>query len=196
MAPFFKDYFITWIPKDTVGGDIWLFNELRHKDECLLLFIDCTGHGVPGAFVTMIVKAIEREIISKTTKHPEFEISPAIIMGYFNKTMKTLLRQETKDSLSNVGWDGGIIYYNRRTQILKFAGAETPLFYIDENEEFKTIKGKDFPFGKKKFGNIIKENHTKSMEKLQNIFMQKMMEYENAIPNNDRNDDMTIIAFE
>ncbi|RLE45404.1 hypothetical protein DRJ25_05720, partial [Candidatus Woesearchaeota archaeon] len=239
MVPFFKDHFVTWTPKDTVGGDIWLFNELRHEDECLLFFIDCTGHGVPGAFVTMIVKAIEREIVAKIKKNPSFDISPAIIMGYFNNNMKVLLKQETKDSISNAGWDGGVIYDNRRTQILKFAGAETPLFYIDENKEFKTVKGnrysvgykkcamdylyketiinvtegmkfycttdgyldqnggeKDFPFGKKRFSNIVKQNHTKPMIDLQEIFTKEMDIYETMIPNNDRNDDMTVIAFE
>ena len=239
IIKFFKDHFVHWEPKDTVGGDIWSFNQLRHEDECLLFFIDCTGHGVPGAFVTMIVKAIEREIISKLKKHPEFDISPAVIMSYFNITMKKLLKQESKDSLSNAGWDGGIIYYNRRSQILKFAGAETPLFYTTKDGEFKTIKGnrysvgykkcdpnysyketileveegmkffcttdgyldqnggdKDFPFGKKRFGNIIKENYTKSMSQLQSIFYMQMRQWEKAIPNNDRNDDMTVIAFE
>ena len=149
MNNYFKDHFVIWSPKDTVGGDIWLFNSLRHEDECLLLFIDCTGHSVPGAFVTMIVKSIEREIVSKIIKHPDMDISPALIMGYFNSTMKTLLRQENKDSLSNAGWDGGIIYYNRREQILKFAGAETPLFYV-EDEELKFIKGNRYSVGYKK----------------------------------------------
>jgi len=239
MRPFFKDSFVTWIPKDIVGGDIWLFNELRHKDECLLMFIDCTGHGVPGAFVTMVVKAIEREIIANLKKHPEFDISPAKIMSHFNKTMKILLKQTSNDSLSNAGWDGGIIYYNRRTQILKFAGAETPLFYITPEGEFNTIKGnrysvgykkcdmdykyketiievkegtkffcttdgyldqnggeKDFPFGKKRFGNIIKNNYKESMAELQTIFQMEITEWESAIINNDRNDDMTVIGFE
>ena len=239
IMPYFKDSFVYWMPKDTVGGDIWLFNELRHKDECLLLFIDCTGHGVPGAFVTMIVKAIEREIVSSLKKHHEYDISPAVIMSHFNKTMKILLKQETKDSISNAGWDGGIIYYNRRTQILKFAGAETPLFYTMPDGEFKTVKGnrysvgykkcdmdyeyketiievqegmkfycttdgfldqnggeKDFPFGKKRFGNIIKENYNLSMDKQKDIFINQMTQYEMMIPNNERNDDMTLIGFE
>jgi PAS domain S-box-containing protein len=240
MDSIFKDNFVTWIPKDTVGGDIWLFEKLRHEDECLLLFIDCTGHGVPGAFVTMIVKSIEREIVAKLRKRDDLDISPAIIMEYFNKTMKMLLRQEDVNSLSNVGFDGGIIYYNRRTQILKFAGAETPLFYIDENGEYKTIKGnrysvgykkcdanykyketilnvkegmkfycttdgfldqnggeKDFPFGKKRFGNIIRENYLKDMKTQQAIFLETMSEYEAIMKDNfDRNDDMTIIGFE
>ncbi len=239
MNSYFKDHFVTWTPKDTVGGDIWLFNELRHKDECLLFYIDCTGHGVPGAFVTMIVKAVEREITSIIKADPDMDISPAWIMGYFNNAIKQLLRQESKDSLSNAGWDGGIIYYNKRTQILKFAGAETPLFYMTKDGEYKTVKGnrysvgykkcamdyeykettikvedgmkfycttdgyldqnggeKDFPFGKKRFGNIIKEHHEVPMAELQTILQAEMMEYEAMVPNNDRNDDMTVIAFE
>jgi len=150
MKPFFKDHFVTWTPKDTVGGDIWLFDELRNKDESLLFFIDCTGHGVPGAFVTMIVKSIEREIVAKIQEHSEFDISPAIIMGYFNKTMKRLLRQESTNSLSNAGFDGGIIYYNKKTQILKFAGAETALFYTDPDGTFHTLKGNRYSVGYKK----------------------------------------------
>ncbi len=239
MKTFFKDHFSMWTPKDTVGGDIWLFNELRHKDECLLFFIDCTGHGVPGAFVTMIVKSIEREIILNIKKDKKLNISPATILGQFNKIMKVLLKQETKDSISNVGWDGGIIYYNKRTQILKFAGAETPLFYMTKDGEFNTIKGnrysvgykkcsmdyeyketimeveegmkfwcttdgyldqnggeKDFPFGKKRFGNIIKENHKKTMGEQKDIFVNEMTKYESMIKDNDRNDDITMIAFE
>ena len=239
MEPYFKDHFVTWTPKDTVGGDIWLFEDLRHKDECLLMFIDCTGHGVPGAFVTMIVKAVEREIVSIINSSPDMDVSPAWVMSYFNQTIKKLLRQESKDSLSNAGWDGGVIYYNKKEQILKFAGAETPLFYMTKDGEFKTIKGnrysvgykkcaadyeyketilnveegmkfycttdgyldqnggaKDFPFGKKRFGNIIKEHHTKPMVELQAIFQVEMQEYETMIENNDRNDDMTVIAFE
>ena len=241
MQSFFKDSFVHWIPKDTVGGDIWLFSELRHKDECLLLFIDCTGHGVPGALVTMIVKSIEREIVSKikADRYNDIDVSPAWIMSYFNKTTKELLKQETKNSVSNAGWDGGVIYYNRRTQVLKFAGAETPLFYIDENQEFQTIKGnrysvgykkcvaeyvyketiidvkegmkfycttdgyldqnggeKGFPFGKKRFSNIIKENHTQGMSELKNIFIQEMDSYESMVEDNDRNDDITLMAFE
>ena len=239
LGNYFKDYFVIWHPKDTVGGDIYLFNELRNDDECLLMYIDCTGHGVPGAFVTMLVKAVEREIVSIIKNNKDMEVSPAWIMRYFNRTMKILLKQETKNSLSNVGWDGGIIYYNRKQQILKFAGAETPLFYIDTDGTFNTIKGnrysvgykkcdmdyeyketiieveegmkfycttdgyldqnggeKDFPFGKKRFGNIIKDYHTYSMFEQEEIFLYEMNRYENMIVNNDRNDDMTVISFE
>ena len=239
LRSYFKDSFVTWQPKDIVGGDIWLFSNLRHQDECLLMVIDCTGHGVPGAFVTMIVKAIEREISGIIKDNPKLDVSPAWILSYFNKTMKVLLKQENENSLSNAGFDGGIIYYNRREQVIKFAGAETPLFYITKDGELKTIKGdrysvgykkcdanyqykehiiqveegmkffittdgyldqnggpKGYPFGKKRFSNILKQHYKESMADIQTILQYEMMEWEMAQPNNERNDDMTVIGFE
>ena len=145
---YFQDYFTLWHPKDTVGGDIYLFERLRSDDECLLMVIDCTGHGVPGAFVTMLVKAIERQIVAKI-KHSDEIVSPANLLGVFNHSMKHLLKQENHNSLSNAGFDGTIVYYNKKDKILKFAGAETPLFYI-KNGELKMIKGDRYSVGYKK----------------------------------------------
>jgi serine phosphatase RsbU (regulator of sigma subunit)/putative methionine-R-sulfoxide reductase with GAF domain len=146
---YFSSHLIIWQQKDIVGGDIYLFEELRDKDECLLMVIDCTGHGVPGAFVTMLVKAIERQVIAKINNDKNIDVSPAWILSYFNKTMKKLLKQENEDSVSNAGFDGGVIYYNKRENILKFSGAETPLFYIVD-EELATIKGDRHSIGYKK----------------------------------------------
>ena len=148
MVEFFDDTFTIWKPKDTVGGDIYLFETLRHKDEALLMVIDCTGHGVPGAFVTMIVKAIEKEIVAKLTKS-DFDINPAIIMQYFNKHMRILLRQDTKGSFANAGFDGAIMYINKRENILRYAGSNTPLFLV-QGEELRVIKGDKESIGYKK----------------------------------------------
>uniref|UniRef100_UPI0025EA6644 PAS domain S-box protein n=1 Tax=Sulfurimonas sp. TaxID=2022749 RepID=UPI0025EA6644 len=146
---YFSDHLTIWQPKDTVGGDVYLFEELRIKDECLLMVVDCTGHGVPGAFVTMLVKAIERQVVVKINNDKDIDVSPAWILSYFNKTMKKLLQQESKDSVSNAGFDGGVLYYNKKDKIIKFSGAETQLFYIEENE-LKTIKGSRQSVGYKK----------------------------------------------
>lgn len=146
---YFEDYCTIWHPKDVVGGDIYLFEELRNENECLLMVIDCTGHGVPGAFVTMLVKAIERQITSRIINSNEI-VSPANILSVFNKSMKHLLRQENVDSVSNAGFDGGILYYNKKEQIVKFSGAETPLFYFDENNTLQIIKGSRHSVGYKK----------------------------------------------
>ncbi|NOR57580.1 MAG: SpoIIE family protein phosphatase, partial [Sulfurimonas sp.] len=146
---YFEDNLTIWQPKDTVGGDIYLFEELRDKDECLLMVIDCTGHGVAGAFVTMLVKALERQIVAKINNDKDIDVSPAWILSYFNRTMKKLLQQENSDSISNAGFDGGIIYYNKKEKIIKFSGAEIPLFYL-EDEELTKIKGSRQSIGYKR----------------------------------------------
>jgi len=145
---FFQEYFTLWNPRDVVGGDIYLFEELRQGDECIILYIDCTGHGVPGAFLTMLVKALERQIISEINLTNE-TVSPSKILSFFNKHMKHLLKQETQESLSNVGFDGGVFYYNKKEKIVRFSGAETPLFYM-HNDTLHVIKGDRYSVGYKK----------------------------------------------
>jgi len=233
---YFNEYLTIWHPKDVVGGDIYLFEELRSEDECLLMVVDCTGHGVPGAFVTMLVKAIERQIVATIKHNSEEIVSPGKLLGIFNRSMKHLLRQEDEFSISNAGFDGGIIYYNKKDNILKFSGAETPLFYTDKNNELQVIKGsrhsigyrkcnpqfefkehtiettkgmkfylstdgyldqnggkKGFPFGKKRFSNIINEYKDESFADQQEVFLEELHEYQGQ---EDRNDDVTLIAFE
>ncbi|PAJ75536.1 hypothetical protein CJF42_04240 [Pseudoalteromonas sp. NBT06-2] len=137
---FFEDSFVFWQPRDIVGGDIFVVDNLNNDYECLIMVIDCTGHGVPGAFVTMLVKAIERQIITSIIlESSQYNISN--IFSVFNKELKKILKQE-KDStvLSNVGFDGAILYYNKSEKIIKYAGGNTPLFYVKEGE-LNIIKG-------------------------------------------------------
>ena len=129
------DYFVIWHPKDVVGGDIYLLEELRHDDEMILFVIDCTGHGVPGAFVTMLVKAIERQIVGHILNTDDDEpVSPAQLLGVFNRSIKNLLKQENSDSISNAGFDGGILYYNKVENHLIYSGAKTPLFVMQDGK--------------------------------------------------------------
>lgn len=234
IRDYFKEFFVIWHPKDTVGGDIYFFERLRNKDECILMAIDCTGHGVPGAFVTMLVKAVENQVISHILHHNDEEVSPATILSIFNTSMKHLLKQEDANSISNAGFDGAVLYYNKKENIIRFAGAETPLFYT-EYGEVKMIKGdrysvgykkcdadykykehtielkegmefyistdgyfdqnggdKGFPFGKKRFKEIIKEYHEESMADQQEIFLSMMMQYQDE---EETNDDKTVIGL-
>ena len=138
---YFKEYFVIWHPKDTVGGDIYLFNELRNDDECLVFCIDCTGHGVPGAFVTMLVKAVEAQLMAEIFNNPDMQISTSWVLSYFNKRLKKLLKQDGLNSISNVGFDGSVIYFNKKDMILKFSGAESPFFYRKPDGEIVTVKG-------------------------------------------------------
>ncbi|CAA6824288.1 MAG: Response regulator containing a CheY-like receiver domain and an HD-GYP domain [uncultured Sulfurovum sp.] len=136
LKQFSADYFICWMPKDIVGGDIYLINTLD-TDSVLIMVIDGAGHGVSGAFLTMLVKAIEEQIVAKI-KDKSLRPSPALILEYFNLSIKIML-QQNKESKSNSGFDGGILYYNKKHNICKYAGAKTPL-YIVNNGKLKIIK--------------------------------------------------------
>ena len=127
-----KESFAFWKPKDTVGGDIYFVTELDSGSEIIIMVIDGAGHGVPGAFVTMLVKAIETQIIGEI-KAGTLKPNPALILEYFNRTIKTMLKQE-KGSKSNTGFDGGILYFNRKMNICKYAGAKTPLYIIQDGK--------------------------------------------------------------
>jgi len=236
IEEFFEDVFVMWEPKDIVGGDIYFFELLNDENEAILMVIDCTGHGVPGAFVTMIVKAIEREIIQLIEEAKLKDVSPAWMLKYFNQTIKKLLKQEKNRyaSIANAGFDGGILYYDKKNQIIKYSGAQTPLFYV-ENGEVKIIKGdrhsvgykdsdyyyefkehtlnvkegmvfylttdgyldqnggeKGFPFGKRRFMDLIKKTYHLPMKKQYTIFKEALNDYQGEY---ERNDDITLIGF-
>ncbi len=232
FAKYFKDYFVIWNPKDIVGGDIYLFNEIS-EDECIFMIIDCTGHGVPGAFVTMLVKALEREIFSNITNNIG-NINTAYILKKFNKEMKSILKQDNNDAISNAGFDGAILYYNKKEKVIKFSGANNELFIV-KDDELSSIKGnrhsigyrssdvnyeftehiidvednmkfyittdgyldqnggeKGFPFGKKRFKNIIQECNNEEFINQQEIFLDTLYEYQGK---EETNDDITLISF-
>jgi len=140
LEKYFDEYFTIWEPKDIVGGDIYLFEELRTEDEALLMVIDCTGHGVHGAFVTMIIKAIERHIVARINSDPSEVVSPANLLGVLNRSIKHLLKQDRDTSLSNVGFDGTILYFNKKEKIVKCASARNEILYTQDND-FHRIKG-------------------------------------------------------
>ena len=117
---FFAESFILWQPKNIVGGDIYILDVLKNNNECISMVIDCTGHGVPGAFVTMLVKAIERHILTNLSSITG-KINVSNILSDFNKELKKILKQEGDSKvLSNVGFDGAIIYVNKKEKIIKY----------------------------------------------------------------------------
>lgn len=145
---YFEDSFIYWNPKSKVGGDIYFFDILPNENESIIMCIDCTGHSISGAFVTMIVKSIQHEIIRKISRN-KFDISPAMILSTFNQRIKDVLKQHDNSSNSNAGFDGGILYINKEKGLLKYAGAYLELITV-ENNETKIMKPNHYSVGYKK----------------------------------------------
>ncbi len=148
-----KNNFVIWIPKDIVGGDIYLFQEFNESlnnehhsfgNGFLFMVIDCVGHGVAGAFMTMVTKTALSSIINRYNYN-----NPAKILSELNKKIKTTLNQNREDATSDVGLDMAILYFDKNTSRVIFAGAKIPLFYI-ENKELKVIDGDKHSIGYRK----------------------------------------------
>jgi len=147
----FPDSFVIWMPRDIVGGD-FIFTA-HVKGRFVIAVIDCTGHGVPGAFITIVACFALRKIIEDELEH-----DPAAILKRLNFLIKTTLQQDTpclkSGALSDDGLDAAVVSIDLSSispeddrcflltdeSSLIFAGAKLPLFYICD-DELKVIKG-------------------------------------------------------
>jgi ligand-binding sensor domain-containing protein/serine phosphatase RsbU (regulator of sigma subunit) len=132
--------FILYQPKDIVSGDFYWFAE--KKDFKILAVVDCTGHGVPGAFMSMIGHNLLHQIVSE-----KGIIDPAEILNNLHKGVQEALRQGQNEVNTNDGMDVSLIAINDITKVVKWAGANRPLITIDSTGEFLKFDGNKFPVG-------------------------------------------------
>ncbi|MGM0623926.1 MAG: response regulator [Campylobacterota bacterium] len=142
---FFKDHFQIWEPRDMVGGDFYFFTRLN-DDDCLIMLIDCTGHGVHGAFLTMLCEVIYRQLVSKLKNKHSHKISPAKILMHFNYALIDVLSKDGSDAMEGKGFDGQVVHISYKHKKIKFAGARNPLYYSD-GEEIACLKGDNKSIG-------------------------------------------------
>jgi len=137
----FPESFIFHRPKDIVSGD---FNWARRINGKMLFSVaDCTGHGVPGGFMSMIVGSILKQINDMYTEN-----NPAYILKYLNAAVKKQLGQSRKNALSDDGLDMGLCYINSEKE-LYFSGAKFNLYYVEDGS-VQTIQGDKMSIGYKR----------------------------------------------
>ena len=127
--------FVLFKPKDIVSGDFYFFQK---NDKCVFIAAaDCTGHGVPGAFMSIIGSEKLEYAISQSTDTSE-------ILKQLNKGIKTSLRQSDSNESTRDGMDLAICYIDTENHIVKYAGANRPIWIIRKNqtdiEEIKATK--------------------------------------------------------
>lgn len=142
------DAFILYKPKDIVSGDFYWFTRIHDKTLehplTFLAVVDCTGHGVPGAFMSMIGNRIFNEIIAEKRI-----LDPSQILYHLNSYIVEVLKQERTTNTD--GMDVCLICMensSRPEKDIYFAGAKRPLFYYTPNNgEIKKIKGDRYSIG-------------------------------------------------
>jgi serine phosphatase RsbU (regulator of sigma subunit) len=139
---FLPKHFLLWMPRDIVGGDMVYINHIN-GGFCVAM-MDCTGHGVPGALMTMIASTHLKRITQDEGCH-----DPANVLNRLNFLVKTSLQQDIDSTESDDGLDAAICFVKSQENKLLFAGARLPLIYVD-NQEFKVIRGDKHSLGYKK----------------------------------------------
>lgn len=120
-----RDIYVWWEPLHVVGGDyFWLE---RFGSKSLLVVADCTGHGVPGAFITLVVASALDRIL-----HEQKQLDPAAMLGELDEMVRTRLRQDRPESESDDGLDAAVCLWDSAARTVTFAGAGLPLIYSED----------------------------------------------------------------
>lgn len=144
----FPNNFILFKPKDVVSGDFyWTFNKNGFK---YLAVVDCTGHGVPGAFMTMVANNLLTEIIQENFN------TPKEIIEELHKRIKIKVGGH-KDAQVRDSMDLGLIRFNEITNDVLFVGTHTSLSLV-RNSKLETIKGSKADIGYKPTIKIEEQN--------------------------------------
>ncbi|OEJ67179.1 hypothetical protein BEN30_10410 [Magnetovibrio blakemorei] len=129
----FQDHFVIWQPRDVVGGDMYWCR--LWGDGLLVMLGDCTGHGVPGAFMTLIASgALDNALADVPHGHV------GVLTQRIHQLIQTTLGQHGENSESDDGMELGVCFIGSELDEMIFVGARFELFIV-ENGMVSTIKG-------------------------------------------------------
>gem|GEM_PF-4992640 len=140
LKEIYPESFVMLMPKDVVSGDFcWFYKQGRIS---VVVAADCTGHGVPGAFMSLIGSSILNEIVKE-----KGELDPAKILSLMNERIITVLRQNQQgENIQEDGMDVAVCRYDNGRDQLTFAGANMPLLLHNEDGVVK-VHGDLFSIG-------------------------------------------------
>jgi len=145
------NYFVLYKPKDVVSGDSYWLSKIFFNDRISLIYtvIDCTGHGVPGAFMTLIADRLLNSIVNEQNVYKPSEILEKLDYG-----VRQMLKQEEGEN--DDGMDLALIkvdFFKNGERELTFSGAKRPLvLYQQEKQNIEIIKGSIRAIGGNRYG--------------------------------------------
>ncbi|WP_019569914.1 biofilm regulation protein phosphatase SiaA [Thioalkalivibrio sp. ALE11] len=119
-----QDHFVLWHPRDGVGGDFYLFR--AEEGRYLIGVVDCAGHGVPGALMTMLARAAFDDAMNRRGLD-----SPAGLLHHADDVLREMVRQSEMPSSVATNLDAGLVLVEPREGRLRFAGARIGLYWSD-----------------------------------------------------------------
>ncbi|MFC2138264.1 PP2C family protein-serine/threonine phosphatase, partial [Bacteroidota bacterium] len=166
--------FIIYKPKDIVSGDFYWFTPIKSENDVVekvfFAVVDCTGHGVPGAFMSLIGNRLLNEIVIEKKIY-----NPAQILEFLNVGIQVALKQDQTDN--NDGMDVVLCcieknssakkFSDSKTFNITFSGAKRPLYYVESNKNLKMLRGNRKSIGglRAKRSKVFYENKMVSLTK-------------------------------
>ncbi|HEX8514718.1 MAG TPA: tetratricopeptide repeat protein [Bacteroidia bacterium] len=133
------DSFTLFKPKDIVSGDFYWIE--AWKDKIIIAVVDCTGHGVPGAFMTFVAYSLLNEAVLEHGMD-----DPAAILNEMRRNLNKMLRQKNDSDALKDGMDISVCALNAKSMVLEYAGAYNPL-WLARDKAIKEIKADKQPIG-------------------------------------------------
>lgn len=130
MAEILGEHFIFFVPKDIVSGDFFWATRIRER--IIFCIADCTGHGVPGAFMSMLGITFLNEIVRR-----EEVTNAADVLNHLRDNIVDSLKQQGRSMEQKDGMDISFCVIETDNQILQFAGANNPVYIIRDHELFE-----------------------------------------------------------
>jgi len=143
MKNLIAEHFVLYLPRDVVSGDFYWISKIS-EEEFIVVAADCTGHGVPGAMMSMLGTALLNEVVNS------FKVTqPNLIANNLRELIIKSLNQDLNvdsEKLVKDGMDIAILKINRKNKKVMYAGAENPLIVV-RNKELLEFKGDPMPIG-------------------------------------------------
>lgn len=141
-----KNSFILYLPRDIVSGDFYWIRELQ-ENVIMTCVADCTGHGVPGAFMSMLGMSLINEIVNHNLKKIiSNEYTTSDILNELRNRIKTSLRQTGKEGEARDGMDLSLCIIDRINGELRYSGANNSIYIVNDNS-FNELKATRNPIG-------------------------------------------------
>ncbi|SDC63441.1 SpoIIE family protein phosphatase [Williamwhitmania taraxaci] len=150
------EHFILFRPRDIVSGDF--FWTTSYHGKIIVAAADCTGHGVPGAFMSMLGLSFLNEVVVKID-----DLNPALILNKLRAFIMSTLSQRGVEGGSKDGMDIALCIIDFENRTLEFAGAYNPLYYIQDGL-VREVKGDKMPVGIHINEEVTFTNHTLSLD--------------------------------
>ena len=139
LAESFSNHFVLFKPRDIVSGDFWWYH--RNSNRIMVAAADCTGHGVPGAILSMLGTALLNEIASQFS-----DIKANELLDRLKTKMIEALVHTDRENPRRDGMDIAICIFNSDSNVVEIAGANNPV-YVLRDETIEIVKGDKAPIG-------------------------------------------------